>query len=74
MKINKEAIERLAALDDRELWLEIKKIAGEYGIKLTTKEPSHEELEKIRAIVRGGNLSMTDAMRLVSEYKKKYGV
>ncbi len=71
MRLDKEKIEKLAKLPDDELWREVVAIARTYGIGLSEKTPPREEMEKMRATVMGGmKLSMSDAVRLINEYKK----
>lgn len=70
MKINKEELERIAALGDDELWQTVVKMAGSYGFKLPEKTPEHSELEKLRSAVNGNKLNLTDAVKLLNSYRK----
>ena len=72
MKINIEGLRALCALSDEEMWREIRGIAGKHGLNLPEQTPSHGEMEKLRdAVSGGGGISLSDAMRLVNEYKRR---
>ena len=44
------------------------------GLKLPGASPSHEDLEKLRALLSSENgFGLIDAMRYYNAYKKKYG-
>lgn len=74
MKLNQEQLKRLSSLSDAELESEIRRMAGEKGLKLPSQSPSHEDLEKLRALLSdGGGFGMMKAVRYYNEYKKKYG-
>lgn len=70
MRFNKSQLEALAALPDDRLWDEVIKIASGFGYSLPKNPPSHEELEKMRDIVRGDKINPSEALRLVNQYKK----
>ncbi len=74
MKFSKEEMEKLAALPDDKLWCEIQKIASGYGLKLPPRMPPHDDLEKLRAFARGDKIPTAEMMRLVSKYRKEYGI
>ena len=69
MRVNKEQLERLAAMPDEQLWREIVSIAERYGIKMPTATPPHNELERLRATVSGAKLNVGEAMRILQGYK-----
>ena len=72
MKLNKEKMAKYAALDDKALWCEICAVAEGHGYKFNTAEPSHEDMERIRAILRGEvKFSMAEALKLLNSYKSK---
>ncbi|MBQ8528522.1 MAG: hypothetical protein IJ459_02165 [Clostridia bacterium] len=73
MKINKEQIEAMVALPDDALWREIVKIAAGYGIALPEATPSHGDLEKLRGAVSGSRLNMSDALRVLNNYRRGCG-
>ncbi len=73
-KFSKEDLDRLAALPDDKLWCEIQKIAQGYGLNLPPKQPPKEDLEKLRAFARGEKIPTSEMMRLVSKYRKEYGI
>lgn len=72
MKINKEELSKIATLPDAQMWQAICSVAQSNGYNLRAREPSHEELEKIRGILRGDiKIGMLDAMRLLNSYKDR---
>ncbi len=70
MRFDKRQLEALAALPDDELWREVVKIASSYGYSLPTTTPSHENLEKMRSVVREQKINPSEAIRLLNQYKK----
>ncbi len=74
MRINKQQLDRLVALPDDELWQQIVALGNSHGFKLPEKTPPHEELMKLRGIVNGGKISLSDAARILNEYRKGGGV
>ena len=71
MKIDKEKLSAMAALSDEELWATVLAIASRNGIKMPSKAPSHEELEKIRtAMSNPDKLNALGALKIISKYKK----
>jgi len=72
MKLNKEELKRIADLPDSAMWQGICAVAKSNGYNLTSKQPTHQELEKIREILRGDvKIGMLDAMRMINTYKEK---
>lgn len=71
MRFDREKLEALAALPDDKLWAEVVRIAESYGYSLPQKTPSHEDLEKMRAATRSERINLSEAMRLVNQYKKQ---
>ena len=74
MRINKEKLEMLSRLSDDELWSEVKKMAGGYGVRLPDRTPDANDIKKLRSVISDGNINIADAMRLINEYKRKNGV
>lgn len=74
MRINKQQLERLTALSDEKLWREIVALGKNFGATLPEKTPPHEELMKLRSIISGGKISLSDAAKILNEYKKGGGV
>jgi hypothetical protein len=73
MKLDRQKLEQLAALDDVALWREVRRMVGEKGIRLGETVPNHEDMVRLREAFLGGSpLSMVDGARLISEYKRKY--
>ena len=74
MRIDKEKMDKLAALPDGELWQEIRKIAQQSGFTLPEKAPSHEELDKVRGAVAGGaKINLAEAIRVVNNDRRSAG-
>ena len=74
MKLNKEKIDRLCALNDRALWGEVREIARQHGFTLPDKTPSHEEMEKLRGAVTGGaKMNLGEAMRIINKHRRENG-
>ncbi len=72
MKFDPRAMEALLALDDRALWEKIRSIAAASGITLTATVPPHEDLEKLRAMMRGsGQGNVGDALATLSRYRAR---
>ena len=73
MKLDQEKLKRLSSLSDAELMTEIRKMAEAKGLKLPQASPSHEDLERLRALLSAeGGFGMMDAMRYYAAFKKKY--
>lgn len=74
MKLNQEEMKRLSSLSDAQLECEIRRMASAKGLNLPSASPSHEDLEKLRALLSNkGGFGLMDAMRFYNEYKKKHG-
>ena len=71
MRFDKEKLEALAAMPDDQLWREVVGIAGKFGYSLPETTPPHTELEKMRNAVRAEKINVSEALRLVNQYKKK---
>lgn len=71
MRFDREKLEALAALPDEKLWAEIVRIADMYGYSLPKETPSHTDLEKMRGAVRSDKINVSEALKLVNQYKKK---
>lgn len=73
MRVNKEKLEKLAALPDNELWAEIVKVGEAHGFKLPKNAPPHAELQRLRETVTGSRLELGEAMRILNGYKRSGG-
>ncbi len=71
MRFDKSRLEALAALPDDKLWAEVLKIADSFGYSLPRQAPPHCELEKMRDAVRCDKINVSEALRLVNQYKNK---
>lgn len=73
MKFDKQKLAALSALPDAALWEEIVKMGKEHGISIPKTPPTHEELERLRGVIGDPDrMRMSDAIRVVNDYKKKY--
>ena len=69
-----EKLRQLAALPDRELWDEARRMAAGYGFSLKEDVPSHAELEQLRGLVLGQDrIRMSEALKILNCYTKKGG-
>lgn len=72
MKINKEKIAELAALEDSQLWLVITQAALKYGYTLPAEVPKKEDMAKLRSIMNEAEkISAKDILKLMSAFKAK---
>ncbi len=71
MRLDRDKINALAALNDDALWEEIKKMTAEYSISLPEKTPPHEELQKLRSLFCDSEkINLFGAMKLLNNYKR----
>ena len=74
MKIQMEKLRALAALPDDALWREARRMASGFGFALSETVPPHEDLERLRDMVRTGErIRLSDAARIVEQYRDKSG-
>lgn len=74
MRPDAEQLRALGALEDDALWKKVVELAAQKGLKLGAATPTHEDLERLRRMLRASeSIRIGDAMRLVNEYKRKYG-
>ena len=72
MKIDKEKINALAALDDAALWSQICAIAKSHGFKLPETAPKHEQMDKLRFAITGSDkINLSDAIKILNQYRKE---
>ena len=71
MRFDKAKLEALAALPDDKLWAEVVRIADGFGYSLPKQTPPHTELEKMGTAVRSEKINVSDALRVVNQYKRK---
>ena len=58
-------------MSDEMLWKTVREIATSHGYSLPERAPSHSEMEKLRAAMRGGDkINIADAVKLLKNYKK----
>lgn len=73
MRFDKQKLAALAALPDDKLWEEVVRMGKEHGITIPQTPPTHEELERLRGVIGDPDkIRMSDAIRVVNDYKKKY--
>ncbi|MBP5210151.1 MAG: hypothetical protein J6125_04740 [Clostridia bacterium] len=66
MKIDRDALSALCALDDKDLWAALVRAGESKGLSLPAATPPHEEMEKIRALLRSPEKTdPTEAMKLL---------
>ena len=70
MRLNKDELMALTRLPDEQLWQKIRSMASGYGLNLPSQTPSHNELEKLRSAVNGSKINLSEAMRLLNNYRK----
>lgn len=70
MKIDKNKLKELSALDDASLWSQVRTIASGHGIVLPEKVPPRSELEKLRAIMLSDKINPLTAMRMLNSIKR----
>ncbi len=71
MRLDRDKINSLAALNDDELWIQVRKMTAEYNISLPEKTPPHEELQKLRSLFCDTDkVNLFGAMKLLNNYKK----
>ena len=70
MRVNKDELNRLKELSDEELWAEIVRLGGRYGVKMPTATPPHDQLEKLRATFSGVKLNIPGALKILDEYRQ----
>lgn len=74
MKINKEKLAELCALDDAALWAQVREIARMHGFTLPDRTPSHTEMEKLRGAVRGGTkMNLQEALKIINKLRRENG-
>lgn len=71
MKFDKARLEALAALPDDKLWAEVLRIAESFGYSLPRQTPPHSELQKMRDAVKSDRINVSEALRVVNQYKNK---
>ncbi len=72
MRIDKAQLEAIAALPDDQLWATVVNMAKGYGFSLPEKTPSHEELQKLRSAVNSEKINVSEALRLLNNYRKGF--
>ena len=73
MKIDREKINRLAALDDVRLWAEIREIARSHGFTLPEKAPPAADLARVRQAMTAEKINLGGALRIINSYRKGKG-
>lgn len=73
MKLDEQKIKELSALPDDALWNAIRGMLAQHGMRLPEKQPTHEDMERLRAAFTGAQgINPLQGMRLMREYKEKY--
>lgn len=71
MKFDKEKLHSLASMPDNELWSEVTRIASGFGYNLPKETPPHKDMEKMRSVMLADKINVSEALKLVNEYKKR---
>jgi hypothetical protein len=72
LKLNKEKLRTLAALDDASLWREIREAVQKFGYTLPTEVPSRSDMGKIRdAMQNAEKINALQIARMLSSLKAK---
>ena len=70
MKLDREKLLCMASLSDAELWKTVVTIGKGHGFTLPDKAPPHEELEKLREIIKDGSkINVMNAFKLINKYR-----
>ena len=70
MRIDKEKMKRLTALDDAALWAEIVKMAKGFGFNISEIPPAQGDMQKIRSMLDADKINPYSAMKIMQSYKK----
>ena len=70
MRIDREKLKRLSALDDTALWSEIVGMARSVGFSMSEKPPKREDMQKIRSMLDSDKINPYSAMKIMQSYKK----
>ena len=70
MEIRPEILERLLAESDERLWETIRRVGIMNNITLPASPPKAEEMEKLRGILKSGNINYEEALGILSKYKE----
>ena len=71
MKFNRDKLNEIAKMDDRELWSTVKDIAKRYGITLPDQAPSSRDMARLRATMTGAEkISLKDAAQILDKYRR----
>lgn len=71
MKLNKEKLDALCALDDASLWREIRRIASSHGLTLPENTPPASEMKRLREAVNGGaRMNLSEAMKIINNQRR----
>ena len=73
MKLDEQRIRQLCEMDDDTLWREIRAMLSEKGMHLFERQPSHEDMMRLRAAFGGAKgINPIEGARLMREYRQKY--
>ncbi len=71
MRLDKEQLQQLTSLPDKELWEKIVAFARGYGLTLPEATPPPEQMQKLRSAVNpSGKANLAEALRVINEYRK----
>ncbi len=70
MRLDRDMLNAMVALPDDELWRKIVEIAKSHGFTLPESTPPHDEMERLRDLVRdGARLNLASAIKILNKYK-----
>jgi hypothetical protein len=71
MKIDNNKLDEFRKMNDKELWLNIRKIASQNGISLPDKDPSENEIRQLRELLfNTDKINPFAAMRMINKFKR----
>lgn len=72
MKFDANALRALMTKNDKELWKAVRMIGAASGLSLAEETPPPAEMARLRTVLSGADkMSPSDAMKIVSDFKKK---
>lgn len=70
MRIDREKLRALTALDDNALWQEILRIGRGFNLNLPSTTPKKEEMQKIRDMLDEGKINPHAAMKIMQGVRR----
>ena len=70
MEIKPEMLEKILKEDNAHLWEIIRRVGAMNNIALPATPPPKEEMEKLRTLMKSGTLDYSEAVKVLSRYKR----